>query len=154
MKNISLVRYSPSKHLSYLKKWLTNEKLMKGWGMPPFWEHKVQEWAEELDKVILMIRDDNLKKIVGFVNFYDWNKNRQVASRGTLIDPKYQNQGYGKAAIKNSNKYAFEKMKLKRIELYVDDENKISRHLTEKLGYKYDKYDPKKKRHYFYMDSK
>jgi len=151
MKKIILIKYSTEKHFTFLQKWLTDEELMNGWGMPPFWDHKVREWAEESDKVILIVKDKDSGKIVGFVNFYDWDKKKRVASRGTLIDSKYQNKGYGKAAILESNRYAFKEMKLKRIELYVEEDNKVSRHITEKLGYKYDRYDSKKKRHHYFM---
>lgn len=134
-----------------LKKWLTDETLMKGWGTPPFLDYKVQEWTEDPNKVILMIEDTESGNIIGFVNFYNWDRKKHIASRGTLVEPKYQNKGYGKSAILKSNRYAFEEMKLKRIELYVDDDNKISRHITEKLGYRHDRYDPSKKRHYYFM---
>jgi len=153
MRKVTLVEYSSKQHLPFLKKWLTNEILMKGWGMPPFWEDKVEGWAGEPDKVILMIKDETLDKIVGFVNFYDWDKEKRVASRGTLVDPKHQNKGYGKMAIVESNKYAFDQMKLERIELYIEDDNEASRHITEKLGYTYDRYDPAKKRHYYFVTS-
>lgn len=152
MKNIELVPYSPKEHLEYLVKWLTDEELMRGWDMPPFWPHKVEEWANEQDKVILMIRDIEMGEIAGFVNFYEWDKEKAVASRGTLIDPKYQNKGYGKIAIKLSNQFAFDEMKLRRIELYVSGANDVSRHITEKLGYKFDWYNPEKDRYYYFME--
>ncbi len=93
-------------------------------------------------------------KIVGFVNFYEWDPKNAKASRGTLIDPEYQNLGFGKAAIQESNKYAFDVMKLKRIQLYVEADNKRSRHVTEKLGYTLDHFDPIKQRYYYFMEGK
>ncbi|KKQ75502.1 MAG: GCN5-related N-acetyltransferase [Candidatus Woesebacteria bacterium GW2011_GWB1_38_5b] len=100
-----------------------------------------------------MVKDKVNGKIIGLVNFYDWNKEKQTASRGTLIDPEFQNQGFGKAAILKSNEYVFKDMGLKRIELYVEADNHRSRHITEKLGYKFDRYDPVKKRYYYYMEA-
>ncbi len=149
---IQLIPYSKELHLDYLKKWLTDKKLMKGWGMSPFVDSTISEWAGEPNRVVLMVEDLDLEKIVGFVNFYDWDREKKVASRGTLIEPKYQNRGYGKVAILESNKYAFKKMNLERIELYVDKDNEVSKHITEKLGYKLDRYDDKKKRYWYYMD--
>ena len=102
---------------------------------------------------MLMVKDVDTCEIVGMVNFYGWDKEKHVASRGTLIDPKFQNKGYGKAAILLSNKYAFDEMKLKRIELYVEGDNEVSRHTTEKLGYKLDRYNPQKDRYYYFMDN-
>jgi RimJ/RimL family protein N-acetyltransferase len=43
-------------------------------------------------------------------------------------------------------------MKLKRIELYVEADNERSRHITEKLGYTLDRFDPIKQRYYYYME--
>lgn len=149
---IKLTPYNPAKHSKHLKKWLTDQKLMAGWDMPSFWPHKIEEWADEPNKVILMVEDGG-GEVVGFVNFYDWNKENKTASRGTLIDSKYQNKGYGKTAIKTSNDYAFDTMLLNRIELYVSGSNEVSRHITEKLGYKFDRYDPKKDRYYYYMEN-
>jgi ribosomal-protein-alanine N-acetyltransferase len=114
---------------------------------------EVNKWASDSTRVVLMVKDVSSKEVVGMVNFYDWNKEKQIASRGTLIDPKFQNKGYGKAAILLSNKYAFDEMKLKRIELYVEGDNEVSRHITEKLGYKLDRYDSKKDKYYYFMDN-
>lgn len=154
MKEILLIPFSPKIHIGLLEKWLTNKELMYDWGMPPFKKEQIIPWTEDPTRVILMIKDKKENKVVGFINFYEWNKEKAVASRGTLIDPTYQNQGFGKAAIEESNKYAFEKMGLKRIELYVEADNKRSKHLTEKLGYVLDRFDPVKQKYYYYMDRK
>lgn len=149
-KIVKLIPYNEKFHLKLLEKWLTDEKLMRGWDMPPFWEDKVKDWTQE-GKVILMIADKLSNVTVGFVNFYDWDKKKGVASRGTLIDSKYQNMGYGKAAIVATNEFAFKKMGLQKIELYVADDNHISRHITEKMGYKFVRHDRKKNRYYYEM---
>ena len=152
MVEIKLVPYFEKEHLELLEKWLMDEELMKGWDIPAFEKEKVRVWAQEKDKVILMIKDSQSGEVVGFINFYDWDEGKAVASRGTLIDSKYQNMGYGKASIVASNSYAFEKMGLKRIELYVANSNEISKHITEKLGYKFDYNDDEKDRSYYYME--
>ncbi len=127
---------------------------MHGWGMDTFENsEEVNKWASDPTRVILMVKNISNDEIIGMVNFYDWDKEKQTASRGTLIDPKFQNRGYGKASILLSNKYAFDEMKLTRIELYVEGDNVISRHLTEKLGYKLDRYDSKKDKYYYFMDN-
>lgn len=152
MKDIFLTSYSSYEHKSYFINWLTDSELMRGWGMVPFEKEKIDIWIEDPMKVILMIEGRKDGQIVGFVNFYDWDNKKGVASRGTLIDPIYQNQGFGKAAVIKSNKYAFEKIGLKRIELYVQGDNQRSRHITEKLGYKFDRYDSGKDRYYYYIE--
>jgi len=151
---IELVPYNSGDHLQKLTNWLQDKDLMHGWGMDTFENsEEVNKWASDLSRVVLMVKDVSNDEVVGVVNFYDWDKEKQVASRGTLIDPKSQNKGYGKAAILASNKYAFDEMKLKRIELYVEGDNEVSRHVTEKLGYKFDKYNPQKDRYYYFMDN-
>ena len=127
---------------------------MLGWGMPPFKSEEIDPWSKDPTRVILIVKDKDTGDIVGFVNFYDWIKEKRIASRGTLIDPKFQNQGYGKAAIETSNKYAFEEMGLKKIELYIEADNEKSRHVTQKLGYTFERFDPKKQRYYYYMEKK
>lgn len=141
-------------HFKFLERWLTSKDLMHGWGMPAFKVEDIAPWTKDPTRVIFMVQNKLDGQIVGFVNFYEWDKKKAKASRGTLIDPQYQNQGFGKAAIEKSNQYAFEEMKLKRIELYIEADNKISRHITEKLGYVFDRFDPAKRRYYYYMERK
>lgn len=151
---IELVPYNFNNHLQRLTNWLQDKDLMHGWGMNIFENsEEVNTWANDSTRVVLMVKDASNDEIVGIVNFYDWNKEKQIASRGTLIDPVFQNKGYGKTAILLSNNYAFDEMKLKRIELYVEGYNEVSRHITEKLGYKLDRYNPKKDRYYYFMDN-
>lgn len=152
MKEVTLTPYSSQEHQLYLLGWLTDDELMRGWGMAPFKKEDVPLWIDDPTRVILMVGKKENGQIVGFVNFYEWDKDKGIASRGTLIDPKYQNQGYGKAAILESNRYAFSRMGLKKIELYVQGDNKKSRHITERLGYKFDKHDSGQDRFYFYME--
>ncbi len=149
---IELVPYNSDNHLQKLTNWLQNKDLMHGWGMDTFKNSdEVNKWASDSTRIVLMVKDVSSDEIIGMVNFYNWDKEKGVASRGTLIDPKFQNKGYGKAAILASNKHAFDEMKLKRIELYVEGYNEVSRHITEKLGYKLDRYNPQKDKYYYYM---
>lgn len=151
---VELVPYDFSSHLEQLTNWLLNKDLMNGWGMDTFQNmDEVSKWASDPTRVVLMVKDADINEIVGMVNFYNWDKEKLVTSRGTLIDPKFQNRGYGKASIQLSNKYAFDEMKLKRVELYVEGYNSVSRHVTEKLGYKLDRYNSKKDRYYYFMDN-
>lgn len=152
MHEVSLITYSPTAHFKFLKKWLADKDLMHGWGMPPFKPEEIKSWTTDPTRIILMIQNKQDGKIVDFVNFYEWDKENEKASRGTLIDPKYQNQGFGKVAIEKSNKYAFDLMHLKRIELYVEADNERSKHITEKLGYTFDRFDPIKNRYYYFME--
>lgn len=154
MKEISLIKYSPDIHYILLERWLTTKNLMHDWGMPIFKVEDIAPWTEDPTRVILMVQNQKDGQIVGFVNFYNWEKENARASRGTLIDPEYQNQGFGKAAIEDSNKYGFEEMGLKKIELYVEAENERSRYITEKLGYTLERFDPTKQRFYYYMERK
>lgn len=152
MKEVTLIPYNSQEHRSYLFGWLTDDELMRGWGMAPFKKEDLPLWVDDPTRVILIVGEKENGQIVGFVDFYKWDKDKGVASRGTLIDPKYQNKGYGKAAILESNRYAFTRMGLKRIDLYVQGDNKRSRHITEKLGYKLDKYDSGQDRFYYFIE--
>jgi hypothetical protein len=90
VQEIALIKYSPEKHSKLLEKWLTNKELMHGWGMPVFKPEDIKPWTEDPTRVILMAQNKKDGNIVGFVNFYEWNKEKAKARRGTLIDPAYQ----------------------------------------------------------------
>lgn len=149
MIRLSLAPYTSGAY-QYLSKWLIDEELMHDWGMPPFKKEDIYPWIKDLTRIIFIIK--NGEKIIGFVNFYNWNKNKATASMGILIDPKYQNQGFGKISVEESNRYAFDKMKLKRIELYVEADNERSKHVMEKAGYILDHFNPIKQKYFYYID--
>jgi len=153
VKTVLLTSYT-SENFPYLSKWLVDKELMHNWGMPIFKKEDIGSWIEDPTRVILMIRDDQGGNVIGFVNFYNWDKNKATASMGILIDPKYQNQGYGKIAIKEVNNYAFDKLGLKKIELYVESVNQRSRHVMEKAGYIFDHFNPIKQKYFYYMAKK
>lgn len=154
MQDISLIKYSPDIHIELLEKWLVDKDLMHDWGLPAFKVDEIASWAYDPKKVILMVQNKKNGDIVGFVNLYEWDRRNAKASMGILIDPKYQNQGFGKIAIEELNKYAFKEMKLKRINLYVEADNKRSKYVMEKMGYILDRFDSKKHKYYYHLEEK
>lgn len=131
-----------------------DKKLMHDWEMSPFKKEDIGSWIEDPTRVILMIKDSEEGRIIGFVNFYNWDKKKATASIGILIDPKYQNQGFGKIAVSEANNYAFDKLGLKRIELYVEADNQRSKHVMEKAGYILDHFNSAKQKYFYYMARK
>jgi len=149
---VSLIIFDINNHLSYLEKWMLNSELMEGWGGRPMAKDKVLELVREPNSLFLMIYTIDVPEPIGFVCFYSVNLNKKIASRGTMIDHKFQGNGYGKVAIKASNKYIRKHLGIERIELWVKDGNDRSLHITKSLGYKYDYFDKKHNIHYFYMN--
>jgi RimJ/RimL family protein N-acetyltransferase len=148
---VNLVIYTEDLHLSYLQKWMADPALMHGWGGRPMDADKVASWAQD-DNSVIIILYDNSEAPIGFVCLYGFNPLTQTIKRGTLIYHEHQGKGYGQAAILATNAYARDKLGIKRIELYVYEDNTRSLHITEKLGYIYNYFDEAKRNHYFYMD--
>jgi RimJ/RimL family protein N-acetyltransferase len=75
---------------------------MYGWGMEPLKESQIDDWMGESTRVVLMVQDLHTKSIVGMVNFYDIDREKNIADWGIVIDPSFAGKGYGQAAGKSS----------------------------------------------------
>lgn len=65
---------------------------------------------------------------------------------GIFIFPSFRNKGIGKETIKELIKYAFAKLKMKKIRATVEETRNISNKLAKDLGFKLIKRDKKNKR--------
>ena len=76
------------------------------------------------------------KKIIGGVSLNKINKSQGTAGGGIWINAKYQNQGYGIEAFGERIKFAFNKLKLRKIENGFFKGNESSFKMQERFGYK------------------
>lgn len=148
MPQVDFLPFDPKAHIALISQLLTSRELMYGWGIEPYTKLQVKEWVRESNRLPLLIQDHKTKKIVGMINFYEWNKIKKTAEWGVVIDPKFQGMGYATAAYKASVDYGFQKLNLKKITIYIEEHNKASRHIAEKVGYKFRKVNEKKQRVY------
>lgn len=81
-----------------------------------------------------MIELKSEKKIIGGIGIQDIHKQCQSAQVGYWINEKYHGQGYGSEALNAVLKFAFEKLRFRRIEAAVFVGNPSSGKLLEKFG--------------------
>lgn len=78
------------------------------------------------------------KKIIGAINLVNINKSYKIAETGSWINRKYQRKGYITEAKIAVNEFAFNKLKLRKLETGVSAENIASNETQKKMGYKYE----------------
>jgi len=78
------------------------------------------------------------KKIVGGVGLSHVEENNGTAEIGYWLGVKYQRQGIMSEAAKKLIDFAFNKLKLRRLEASIFKENKPSQCLAKSLGFKYE----------------
>ena len=76
------------------------------------------------------------KKVIGGISLSRINKFQGTAGGGIWINAKYHGQGYGTEAFGERLKFAFNKLKLRRIENGFFKENKSSFKMQKRFGYK------------------
>ncbi|MBN1677404.1 MAG: GNAT family N-acetyltransferase [Candidatus Thermoplasmatota archaeon] len=74
--------------------------------------------------------------LVGSTGFYKWNKKTSQVETGYDLDPEYSGQGTMTEAMTAIIQYAFDVMKVNRIEALVSPRNKNSLRLLRGLGFR------------------
>ena len=74
-------------------------------------------------------------EIIGGIGFNTINHNFKRAELGYWISKKYRNEGIMSEAVTLTVKYAFSKLKLKRVHAFVEPSNKASIKVLEKCGF-------------------
>lgn len=78
------------------------------------------------------------KKVIGGMSLDKINKSHGTASGGIWINAKYHHHGYGTEAFGERIKFAFDKLKLRRIECGFLKGNASSLKMQKKLGFKFE----------------
>jgi len=77
-------------------------------------------------------------EIVGDVAFCIEKEMKKQAELGIALNTKHQGKGYAQEAVKALLDFLFETFDLHRIHLSIDPDNKASRKLTERIGFRFE----------------
>ncbi|MBN1252562.1 MAG: GNAT family N-acetyltransferase [Bacteroidales bacterium] len=100
----------------------------KKWIKSLIFDNNKNYWA-------ICLKSDN--KMIGFCSIIDidW-RNRKANIGGMSIFNKYRNNGYGIYSLKLILNFAFQELGLNKISLEYKENNKVTEHGIEKLGFK------------------
>lgn len=73
--------------------------------------------------------------IVGFIMLGYYEDRKQYTLWKFLIDKEYQQNGYGKDALKQGIKYLIDKFNVKEVYTGVASENEVAKHLYSSIGF-------------------
>lgn len=72
---------------------------------------------------------------IGFIDLYDFNPQHKRAGLGIIIHEDYQSLGLGKSALKMMLNFAYNRLDLHQIYVYIHLENQKSASLFESLNF-------------------
>jgi len=148
LKNYRLILREPiQKDLSDLVEGLNNLDVSRNFGVVsyPYTKKKAIKYIDESFKEIEKEKRDNYKfaielkserKLVGEIGINHIDYFNQGASLSYWINKDYWNQGIASESLNLVINFAFNKLKLRRLYLFVYDSNKPSNSLARKLGFK------------------
>ena len=91
---------------------------------------------DESNKIALAIVLKENNKVIGGTEITNINRKDGTAGGGIWLNENYQKNGYGTEAFGTRIKYAFDVLRLRRIENGYFPGNEKSKKMQEKLGYK------------------
>jgi RimJ/RimL family protein N-acetyltransferase len=98
----------------------------------------IQDWLNRIKNsgliFIISLRDSN--KAIGYIQVEFTDVCQKVGLLGILIDRDYQDKRYGKETILVFKEYLKNILGIKKLLLYVDEENKIGMSLYKKVGFR------------------
>lgn len=92
----------------------------------------INEGINRNDWILWAITEKDNDRLIGTICIWNFSKEEAKGEVGYELSPKYQGKGIMQEAITAVTKYGFDRLKLKTIEGYVDQENKKSIQLLEK----------------------
>ena len=102
-----------------------------------FIENSIKSWNRKpILSYIFAIEHKKQKKVIGVVILYLRNNDLGKGTTVSWINPKYQRKGYITEAKISLHNFAFNELKLRRIDSSTFIENIISKNALKKLGFK------------------
>lgn len=99
------------------------------------WINKTQkEWGKTSFPFIIELRSE--KKVIGCIDIHHINKSSSKAVTGSWVNKNYWRNGYITEAKITANDFAFNKLKLRKLNSWVYTNNKASNATQKKMGYK------------------
>jgi RimJ/RimL family protein N-acetyltransferase len=131
--NIKL-RAIESDDLALLQLWANDpdiQYLLGGWHFPTSLKDQ-NSWYNSLscnsnNQRFMIINEDNIA--IGMANLININFKDGNAEHGLLLDKKYRGRGYGYAVVTTMMNYAFNELRLNRLETTIIANNEISMNL-------------------------
>ena len=132
-RNITL-RAIELEDLTQLQVWANDQDIqymLGGWHFPTNMNDQ-QNWYNTLscssnNQRFMVINNDGIK--IGMANLVNINFKDGNAEHGLLLDQKYQRQGYGYSVVMTMMKYAFNELRLNRLETTIISNNQPSLNL-------------------------
>jgi len=78
------------------------------------------------------------KKVIGVIEIFGYNKQHKICETGSWINKRYWRKGYISEAKIAVNEFAFNKLKVRKMETGVYEKNKASNATQKAMGYKYE----------------
>jgi|SRR3972149_6294123 len=78
------------------------------------------------------------KKIIGVIEIFGYNKRHRICETGSWINRKYWRKGYITEAKIAVNEFAFNRLKVRKMETGAYEKNKASNATQKAMGYKYE----------------
>ena len=138
-KNITL-RALELEDLSLLQKWANDPEIqymLGSWHFPTNMNDQ-QKWFSNLscnsnNQRFMIINEANLP--IGMANLVNINFKDGNAEHGLLLDKQYQGKGYGSDVVQTIMNYAFNELRLNRLETTIISINEPSLNLFKKCGW-------------------
>ena len=92
--------------------------------------------GKRIDSYEFAIELKSEKKVIGGLSLNKINNFQGTAGGGIWLNKKYHNKGYGSEAFAERLKFAFNKLKLRRVETGFLKGNKSSFKMLKRMGYK------------------
>ena len=78
------------------------------------------------------------KKVIGVIEIHKYDKQHKICETGSWINKNYWKKGYITEAKIAVNEFAFNKLKVRKMETSVYEKNKASNATQKAMGYKYE----------------
>lgn len=137
-----IIRALEIEDLVFLKKWANDPEIqymVGGWHFPissrdqDNWYNKAIVNQDNKRFVV----ENNSKKVIGMCNLININFKDGNAEIGLIIDKSFRGKGYGKDIVFSLMNYAFNELRLNRLETTIIDTNIASKTLfLSKCGWK------------------
>lgn len=143
-----ILREWKKKDMNDIVEGLNNLKITKWLAVVPypFTKKDAEEWIslciksakkrKNRDSYEFAIELKSERKVIGGISLSKINKFQGTASGGIWINQKYHKLGYGSEAFGERLKFAFNRLKLRRLENGFIKGNKSSFEMQKKFGYK------------------
>lgn len=99
----------------------------------------LKDWNKKNEtKYSFLIELKSEKKVIGAIGIAGYNKQHKICETGSWINKNYWRKGYITEAKIAVNEFAFNKLKVRKMETGVYEKNKASNATQKAMGYKYE----------------